>query len=278
MNPSVYRALVVVPAHNEEGNITRCLRALKAAARDAAVPVEILVVCDACRDNTENLVTAENVPILRTAAGSVGVARRSGIEKLLRHEKNPCHVWIANTDADSIVPQSWLRDQLALAQLGADAVAGMVSLTRTGRSDLFGAFEAQYRQRVGRSGMHPHVHGANLGVRASAYLDVGGFPPLSNHEDVLLVRALQQAGYDVTSPGWLTVETSARLIGRCDQGFAADLSRLQQRSSGERVSTAKVGSKYHHDTSACLLPSGHYDDGVEGGVRCVRNDYAGCDA
>jgi hypothetical protein len=33
---------------------------------------------------------------------------------------------------------------------------------------------------------HHHVHGANLGMSASAYGAAGGFPPLRTHEDVAL--------------------------------------------------------------------------------------------
>ena len=44
------------------------------------------------------------------------------------------------------------------------------------------------------SGPHPHVHGANLGIRASAYLAAGGFPPLRTAEDHALLAAATRAG------------------------------------------------------------------------------------
>ena len=40
-----------------------------------------------------------------------------------------------------------------------------------------------------RVNQHPHVHGANLGFRASAYLRAGGFPALPTAEDHALVAA-----------------------------------------------------------------------------------------
>ena len=44
-------------------------------------------------------------------------------------------------------------------------------------------------------GRHGHVHhGANLGVRADMYWDVGGFCDLEEDEDVDLVRRLSEAG------------------------------------------------------------------------------------
>jgi glycosyltransferase involved in cell wall biosynthesis len=228
MNLSIRRVMVVVPAHNEARHIGHCLSALRAAARCVAVPVEILVVCDACHDDTARRCAEVGVPSVHIQAGCVGVARQVGIAKLLGDdEEHPRSTWLANTDADSVVPVTWLRDQIAFAEAGMDAVVGMVSLQGRERPGLRRAFNLQYRQRVGSNGRHRHIHGANLGVRASAYLTVGGFAPLSNHEDVRLVRALEGRGYRIARPDWITVETSERLVGKCDQGFAAYLSRLR---------------------------------------------------
>jgi cellulose synthase/poly-beta-1,6-N-acetylglucosamine synthase-like glycosyltransferase len=227
MTTLIRRAVVVVPAHNESRRIGRCLNALKAAARCATVPVDLLVVCDACQDGTAQQCAVAGMPSIRVEAGCVGVARRVGIAALLEGDEHPRSTWVANTDADSVVPMTWLRDQISLAESGIDAVAGMISLEGRQRPGLRRAFEAQYRQRVGSVGQHRHVHGANLGVRASAYLDVGGFQPLSNHEDVRLVSSLEKGGYPIARPDWLVVETSGRLMGKCDQGFATYLSRLR---------------------------------------------------
>ena len=46
----------------------------------------------------------------------------------------------------------------------------------------------------GATRWHPHVHGANLGVTAAAYLAAGGFSALRTGEDHALVRALETAG------------------------------------------------------------------------------------
>jgi glycosyltransferase involved in cell wall biosynthesis len=235
MNPTIGRVLVVVPAHNEARRIGRCLRALKVAAQCVAVPVDMLVVCDACRDDTAQLCAAAGVPSMRIEAGRVGVARKLGIANLLGDTTNPQSIWLANTDADSVVPATWLRDQIGLAETGMDAVAGTVSLEGHHRPRLLRRFELQYLLRVGVDGEHRHVHGANLGVRASAYLDVGGFAPVSNHEDVGLVEALENRCFRIARPSWLTVKTSGRLIGRCDEGFSAFMSRIDlsdSRASG----------------------------------------------
>ena len=73
---------------------------------------------------------------------------------------------------------------------------------------------------------HRHVYGANLGVRADAYLDVGGFPPDGAGEDHGLWGRLRAAGYTLAQPVGVRVRTSARLHGRADGGLAGLLRSL----------------------------------------------------
>jgi len=65
-----------------------------------------------------------------------------------------------------------------------------------------------------------HVHGANLGIRASAYLEVGGFRPLVEHEDVDLVERLRASGKTITPANSSEVLTSGRSFGRTPGGYA----------------------------------------------------------
>jgi LmbE family N-acetylglucosaminyl deacetylase len=74
---------------------------------------------------------------------------------------------------------------------------------------------------------HRHVYGANLGVRADAYLAVGGFPADGAGEDHGLWERLRAAGYPLVSPASPRVTTSARLHGRAEGGLADLLLSLQ---------------------------------------------------
>lgn len=95
------------------------------------------------------------------------------------------------------------------------------------RTDPRDLDEATYREW---SRLHPsthatrHVHGANLGVRWSAFEAAGGFPPVPEHEDVLLVEAVVAAGANVAAGP--TILTSGRLRGRVDGGFSGYLRLL----------------------------------------------------
>ena len=132
------------------------------------------------------------------------------------------------TDADSRVGPTWLRNQIELAGSGADAVLGVVRLEDDSPSrTLRHAFEVDYAKLLAPDGTHEHVHGANLGIRASVYLRAGGFAPVANHEDRQLVQRIDAMdGVTIKRCQQLDVQTSARLVGRCHHGFAAALAAI----------------------------------------------------
>ena len=72
-------------------------------------------------------------------------------------------------------------------------------------------------------GTHPHIHGANLGVRADRYVDVGGWANLKTGEDHDLWGRLKRTGVRLRSSAQLQVVTSGRRVGRAPNGFAGAL-------------------------------------------------------
>ncbi len=225
---------IVVPARNEELRLPRCLAALEAAtaglgdAVDSAPRVRVIVVVDASVDGTLRLAQEwPGVEVVSTDAGRVGVARRAGIDHLLRGEAatDPGRVWIANTDADSAVPTEWLSAHLLHARSGVELLLGTV---RPDPRELAAGLLAAWRLRHLIADGHPHVHGANLGVRADSYLAAGGFPDVATHEDVLLSAAVRRAGGVVRSTGSSPVLTSGRTTGRAPRGMASYLRELGQ--------------------------------------------------
>jgi glycosyltransferase involved in cell wall biosynthesis len=224
---------LVVPAHDEEDLLPDCLAALRQAAGQAgARPVHTLVVADACGDRTAQRGRAAGAEVLEIRARQVGTARATGFAAALRqtHGIDPSQVWLATTDADTLVPSHWLARQLSYAEAGWDAVLGTVTVT-----DWSGhprhvpdAFAARYAHGADS---HPHVHGANLGVRASAYLAAGGFTAVGTGEDHALVAALEAAGQPIARSTDIAVQTSARHETRAPYGFGYRLATL---GSGER--------------------------------------------
>jgi glycosyltransferase involved in cell wall biosynthesis len=220
---------VVVPAHNEADYLPGCLQALNIAIAEVSVTVDVVVVLDACQDESSSAAAAFRC--LPIEAHNVGAARRAGFAALLkaRHEAvvdERC--WLATTDADTLVPHDWLARMLVYADEGWDAVAGTVQVTDW--ADHWGEAAERVRQRWlnGYDGTdhHHHVHGANLGMRADCYLQVGGMPAVALSEDASLVTAMTAAGRRVRHAADLPVLTSSRSTPRARGGFGTLLEGL----------------------------------------------------
>ena len=224
---------VVVPVHNEEYYLARALSGVRAVANALKpdrphVGVEIIVVLDSCTDGSRGIALRfaaadSRFRVLEVDFRSVGKSRRAGIEALLATRPSPGSLWLANTDADSIVPVNWLQRQVELADAGTDAVLGSVEPDPDGMDpEILRRWHA--RHPVGEH--HAHVYGASFGVRASAYELAGGFPRQRSHEDRGLVQKLRRHGFRVRATDSIRVLTSGRLHARAPHGFGAYLLAL----------------------------------------------------
>jgi glycosyltransferase involved in cell wall biosynthesis len=226
---------VVIPAHNEQDLLPACLVAVRHAARQVSVPVHLVVVADACTDKTADLACDLGATVIESGAHNVGTARRAGVSLVLRSARrlDPAEVWVATTDADSLVPRHWLTRQLRYARRGWQGVVGTVTIADwAGHPHHVQRRYAQgYRAWQGR---HPHVHGANLGFTADAYLAAGGFRPLPTAEDHALVDDLRAAGIPLLRTARLPVVTSARRRARAPRGFAWLLGTLAAADEADR--------------------------------------------
>jgi glycosyltransferase involved in cell wall biosynthesis len=224
---------VVVPAHNEQDLLPDCLASLRRAARALhGTQVHLVVVADACRDRTVQVARRGGAAVVTVAARSVGTARAAGVREVLRRagHLDPADVWLATTDADTLVPARWLREHARYGNQGWDAVAGTVRVADWSgyRPEVRSLFRARYGAGTGP---HAHVHGANLGFRAAAYLRAGGFPDLPTAEDRALVAAVSASGGRVRRTRGLTVVTSARRQARAPHGFSDYLAELEAASA-----------------------------------------------
>lgn len=231
--PALAGVLVVVPARDEEEEIAGCLRSVATAAGRVDRPVVVAVVLHRCTDRTAEEVAdvARAHPgvhwvTVESDAGSLGGARGDGVAAGRAHDAvarlSPATLWLASTDADSRVLDGWLTEQRTLADRGLDLVLGTVE-PRDDGSEAATLWHAQHHLTEGHLG----IHGANLGVRLSAYDAAGGFPALDDGEDVQLTHAVRDvAGAPWTSTDRTRVLTSSRRQGRAGRGFAGFLRRL----------------------------------------------------
>jgi glycosyltransferase involved in cell wall biosynthesis len=224
---------IVIPARNEQARLGRCLDAIAAAIADlqrtefADVAVQTVVVLDRCTDRTADVAARYGqVRTITADLGNVGSARAVGVRTLMSASAQPRQqVWLANTDADSTVPVSWLTKMLEHAHRGADLVLGTVTPDALAPRRLRRAWAERHDTQDG----HPHIHAANLGIRASTYLTIGGWPELVSGEDASLVHSAElNLAVRILRSGTAPVITSSRLNGRAPHGFAHYLHRLAE--------------------------------------------------
>lgn len=232
VSPPLERITVVIPAHDEQDRLPRCLASMALAAAQVDVPVQVVVVLDACTDRTEAAITG-SVGILRVSFRNVGTARAAGFAAATTADPA---VWLATTDADCVVPPGWLADQIAHRERAVQAVVGTVSVDWQEHAPATQRrFDRLYQDPLSPdrpsqldATAHGHVHGANLGVRADAYWRVGGFRPLRVGEDVDLVDRLVADGTPIAWDAENPVLTSDRRQSRAPGGFGDYVSALAE--------------------------------------------------
>jgi glucosyl-3-phosphoglycerate synthase len=270
------RAVVVVPAHDEEERIGRCLAALVAQAEVEPSSYEVIVVIDACGDGTAAEVDSFRArrpePAVHTIEGpgqGAGPARATGmdvgcarLESLGRDAG-----LLASTDADSVVASDWIARQLEAIAAGAEAIGGEVILDPAEAADLPPAvlagreadLAARTREAARRGpAEHAHFSGASLGVTPRAYRRAGGMAWMAALEDQELEDRLAGAGIAIHRLRPVSVVTAARTEGRAERGLARDLELgrwlAERRYRGADFSLADLlGAKT--TTVAAILPT-----------------------
>jgi hypothetical protein len=241
--------VVVVPAHDEELGIADTLAGVRGSLRHAwqqgAVSrASLEVVAHRCRDSTA-VAARRAVADLRHAhvardnsSTTVGQVRDGAVRRGLARLRAPTdRTWVLSTDADTLVPRTWVLDILSTA--AREDSVGVVGLADLDHWAGDAAAKAEYdallaaKMRGDGAGLHrhDHVYGANLGVRADAYLDVGGFPFVPVGEDQHLVDRLAARGHRLSRTTAVRVVTSGRLDGRAPGGLADHLAALTARTS-----------------------------------------------
>lgn len=222
--------VVIVPARNEAAHLPACLHSIDRAAAEWGGQVIVVVGLDSCTDASAVVVEqfrAATVTVVAVSGRWHGAsrARRAATQVALAEAGDGAeHVWLANTDADCVVPVDWLRAQVVAATAGADVVLGTVDLDADeAPAALFARFRSSY---VVHGDEHPHVHAANFGIRATAYAALGGWrtSTLVGEEHRLVQRA-RSRDLCVVTPVDLAVVTSSRLSSRVPGGFATALAQ-----------------------------------------------------
>ena len=116
---------LIIPAHNEEKFIGKCLSSVKAAAAHIDVPVEIVVVLNRCTDSTESIARQFNAVTVKEDARNLAKIRNAGF-------RTAGGDVIATIDADSWMTANMLTE--ILRHLGAGKYIG--GGVRSGQNDF----------------------------------------------------------------------------------------------------------------------------------------------
>jgi glycosyltransferase involved in cell wall biosynthesis len=190
-NPEVS---IVIPAYNEEKNILQTLMSL--SNNDTKYSVEIIVVNNNSKDNTEAIVKATGVNCITELKQGITAARTAGL-------MNAKGKYILNADADTIYPKDWV--QLMIQPLENDEIAltygtfAFIPVGKTGRVTYF--FYEYFADCIRiinayRKDEAVNVYGFNSAYRREQGIKVDGYqhPPGSN-EDGYLALKLRNQGY-----------------------------------------------------------------------------------
>jgi glycosyltransferase involved in cell wall biosynthesis len=278
-------SVVVIPARDEAPAIAACLAALARQTVGHAA-FEIIIVADACSDDTEMVARAAaqrlglTVTVLQGPGAGSGPARRLGMDAAAARLEalGRSDGLIATTDADSTPAEDWLARQLAHLARGATVVAGLIELDPKDAMRLPAAVrerrEGDARRRLADvtgsdpGAEHHHFAGASLGVTAQTYRRVGGLDACAALEDQAFGAKLARRGIPVVRAADVRVRTSARTEGRARRGLAVDLAvsawREQRRYRADAFTLEGLRAAKQSTTVSVVLPAKECADTVAG--------------
>ena len=190
----------IVPAHNEEQYIGRCVAAINAAARASGAPFEVIVVDDASTDRTVEVAAEQGARLVRVGRRQIAAARNAGA----REARGAMLFFV---DADTLANPEAVR--ACLDELRRGAVGGGCVYRFDGRLPAWARLMYPMAVLFGR--LFKLMGGCFLFCTREAFDGVGGFDErYFAAEDAVFVRALIRRGrFAVPRP---SVVTSGRKL------------------------------------------------------------------
>lgn len=198
-----FDASVVIPTHNRQDLIQRCLRSLERQTHDRGA-FEVVVADDGSTDDTvavlESLETPLQIQVLQLGAVGQSAARNTAIEA----SRGPICILL---DDDVIASPELVAEHL-LAHRSNGRIAGIGALAQQpfeGRDWYAHAFARGWAKHYGRLEHEPATwrdcYGGNFSVAREGLLEVGGFAPPESvpiSKDIEIGFRLEERGYQPT--------------------------------------------------------------------------------
>jgi hypothetical protein len=216
--------VVAIPVKDEEERLPACLRALAHQLDRSGQPipptlVRVVLFANNCTDQSAHLgrslgeLWSLDIRVFEASlpqeAAHAGAARRAAMDlaETWLEEGGERDGVILTADADSQVAPSWIAENLAAFEAGAEAALGRIDLDGEGKFlpealDRRGALKDRYARLLTElfwlldpleHNPWPHhatISGASLGVRRTAYCRVGRLPRVALGEDKALIALL----------------------------------------------------------------------------------------
>jgi cellulose synthase/poly-beta-1,6-N-acetylglucosamine synthase-like glycosyltransferase len=196
---------VVIPARNEALNIKACLDSILAQTYPKA-QIEIIVIDDFSTDDTAFIVKAmathnDHIRLLSLAdyfdPNEMNSFKKKAIEKAVSLSKGD---WIVTTDADCVVPSTWLHLYNEFIQMHQPVfvAAPVMFIQETGILNEFQVLDFLALQGITAAavgaGKHSMSNGANLAFEKSAFFAVGGYQGvdhIASGDDMFLMHKMK---------------------------------------------------------------------------------------
>ena len=182
MKHKKYTFTVVIPAHNEEKYVARCIGSVKAAAKYYGGTVQIIVVCNRCTDRTADIAKKCGAVTIMNDDRCIAKVRNAGI-RVARGEV------IVTIDCDNRMTKGTLKEIAFLLNTGR-YIGGGAPIRFERYSFPLYCNDLLCRLAFGITGLYCGIFWAER----STFLAVGGFVEKKAMEDVATAKALKAYG------------------------------------------------------------------------------------
>ena len=173
---------VIIPAHNEEKYIKRCIDSIKASAELFPGKVEIIVVCNRCNDRTEEIALENGAKAVKNEDRCIAKVRNAGI----REAKG---VIVVTIDADNRMTRGTLCEIYELMRSG-KYIGGGAPIRFERYSFPLWCNDMMCRLSFGMTGLYSGIFWA----KKKTFDAIGGFVDIKAMEDVATAKALKKYG------------------------------------------------------------------------------------
>ena len=188
---------VVIASHNRRQLLRRCLESLAAQTQDPNT-FEVIVADDGSTDDTVEMVGNLELPFRLRLLQLQKAGKAVAVNAAIQASSSPLCLF---TDDDVIASPDLVSEHIAAHRKGDLTGVGRLvqepPMARDWYAHAFAqGFNEHYQDLVHRPTTWADCYGANLSVRRSALIEVGGFATdLSATDDLELGFRLSQAGY-----------------------------------------------------------------------------------